>query len=75
VKDHIITPTHIVCGNCGIQLKPDPIREEGSCRPLEMIVAEEDRIRELQHQAYRLGIEYRHSVAIAANRPVERGAP
>ena len=68
--DHIITPALIVCGNCGIQLFPDPVHEDGSCRPLELIVADEDRIRLAQLEASRQGIDYRHSVSIAVNKPV-----
>lgn len=68
--DHIVTSDRIVCGNCGIQIKPDPIKEEGSCRPLEAIVEDDDRIRELQYKALRAGMEPRHSVAIAASKPV-----
>jgi hypothetical protein len=67
MKEHTITPSHIVCGNCGIQLKPDPLHEEDGCRPLELIVQDDDRIRELQYQAVRAGLEPRHSLMIAAN--------
>lgn len=70
---HIITSSRIVCGNCGSQLKPDPVREEGSCRPLELMVEDDDLIRNRQYLAAISGVDYRHSVAIAANKPVALG--
>lgn len=76
MTNHIITDSRIVCGNCGSQLKPDPVQEEGSCRPLELMVQDDDLIRKRQYVAALAGKDYRHSVAIAANKPLvfgERG--
>lgn len=67
MSNHIVRPNRIICGNCGVQIKPDPIKEEGSCMPLEEMVEIEDTIRKLQYQAAMAGIEYRHSVMIASN--------
>lgn len=55
----------VCCQNCGTQVIPVP-NSLGEW-PLEEVVAEDDRIRQLQYQAARAGIEYRHSVMIASN--------
>lgn len=63
--------TRLCCPNCSIQIDPQP-QSLGEI-PLEEIVAEDDRIRALQYQAARAGIEYRHSVNIASNFPIGYG--
>jgi len=75
MSNHIVRPDRIVCGNCGIQIKPDPIKEEGSCAPLEQIVQDDETVRQSQYDAAMKGIEYRHSLMIASNWSTEyRGA-
>lgn len=59
------------CQNCGTQVIPVP-NSLGEW-PLEEVVAEDDRIRQLQYQAARAGIEYRHSVMIASNFSINYG--
>lgn len=61
----------LCCPNCGIQVDPEP-QSLGEV-PLEEVVAEDDRIRKLQHQAALAGINYRHSVSIASNFPIGYG--
>lgn len=61
----------LYCPDCGIQVHPEP-NGLGEV-PLEEIVAEDDRIRNLQYQAARAGIDYRHSASIASNFPVGYG--
>ena len=63
--------TRLCCPNCGFQIDPEP-HSLGEV-PLEEVVAEDDRIRTLQYQAARVGIEYRHSVSIASNFSVGYG--
>lgn len=55
----------LCCPNCGLQIDPEP-QSLGEV-PLEEVVDEDDRIRTLQYHAALAGIEYRHSVSIAAN--------
>lgn len=63
--------TRRCCLNCGLQIDPEP-QSMGEV-PLEEVVAECDSIRALQYQAALVGIEYRHSVSIAANFPIDYG--
>lgn len=63
--------TRLCCTNCGIQIAPEPL-SLGEV-PLEEVVAEDDRIRNLQYQAFKAGINYRHSVSIASNFSVGYG--
>ena len=63
--------TRLCCPNCGLQIDPEP-HSLGEV-PLEEVVAEDDRIRSLQYQAARAGIDYHHSANIAANFPVGCG--
>lgn len=58
----------VCCQNCGTQVIPEP-NGLGDW-PVEAIVAEDDRIRELQMQALRAGINARHSISIASGFPV-----
>ena len=55
----------VCCQNCGTQVLPVP-NSLGEW-PLEEIVSENDQIRQLQYQAARAGIDYRHSLMIASN--------
>ena len=57
--------TSVCCQNCGTQVIPVP-NSLGEL-PIEEVVAEDDRIRQLQYQASRVGIDYRHSLMIASN--------
>ena len=59
----------IICGNCGLQVKPDPIKECGAAWPLEAMVAEDDAYREAQYDAVMAGLPYQHSLNMAANHP------
>lgn len=63
--------TRLFCLNCGLQIDPEP-QSLGEV-PIEEVVAEDDRIRSLQYQAARAGINYRHSANIASNFPVGCG--
>lgn len=63
--------TRRCCPNCGLQIDPKP-NSLGEI-PIEEVVAKDDRIRNLQYQAARVGIEYRHSASIASNFPVGYG--
>lgn len=62
----------VCCQNCGTQVLPLPT-SLGDW-PLEEVVAEDDRIRQMQYQAYRAGINHRHSLMIASNFSVGYGA-
>lgn len=61
----------VCCQNCGTQVLPLPT-SLGEW-PLEEIVAEDDKIRTLQYQAARVGIDHRHSLMIASNFSVGYG--
>jgi len=60
----------VCCQNCGTQVLPLP--SGLGDWPLEEMVSEDDRIRELQMQALRKGMDPRHSINIASNFPVAR---
>lgn len=63
--------TRRTCPSCGLQI--DSKSQSLGEAPIEEVVAEDDRIRILQYQAARVGIEYRHSANIASNFSVGYG--